>query len=138
MVFNIKDKEQILPCMEQLKELEKNICIGVFIPKKLKITEETEPSWLQIKEDEFGTNGLPLSPLCKQFNDLTADILIDLTRSDDYAMHYLELLHPASFKVGNKSSLRNLFNLTIPMGEDDDIPQFFQNILYRLQTIRSK
>ncbi|MDR1644956.1 MAG: hypothetical protein LBS05_03900 [Tannerellaceae bacterium] len=139
IVFNIKDKEQILPCVEQLKELNKKISIGVFIPKKLKILTETDPSWLQIKEDEFGSNGLPSPPLCEQFNTISVDILIDLTRADDYAMHYLQVLHPASFKVGNKSSLRNLFDLTVTMGANDDIPQFFrQHILFYLQTIRSR
>ncbi|MDR1919574.1 MAG: hypothetical protein LBQ65_08015 [Tannerellaceae bacterium] len=138
MVFNIKDKEEILPCVEQLKELKKDINISVFIPKKMKLMEEPDPSWLQIKEDEFASNGLPHPPLCEQFYAIPADILIDLTRHDDYAMHYLQLLHPALFKVGNKSSLRNLFDLTVTMGLDDAIPQFFQHILFYLQTIRSK
>jgi hypothetical protein len=131
--------EQIAPCINQLKELNKKISTGVFIPKKVKTPDETDPSWLQIKEEEFGPNGLPLPPVCEQFNSMSADILIDLTRADDYAMHYLQLLHPASFKVGNKSSLRNLFDLTVTMGIDDNIPQFFQqHILFYLQTIRSK
>jgi hypothetical protein len=138
MTFNIKDKEEILPCAEQLKELQKDVRLSVFIPKKMKIPEETDPSWIQIKEEEFGSNGLPHSPVCEQFNAIHADILIDLTRVDDYAMHYLQLLHPALFKVGNKSSLRNLFDLTITMGPNDDMPQFFQHILFYLQTIRSK
>ncbi|MDR2811375.1 MAG: hypothetical protein LBB84_12635 [Tannerellaceae bacterium] len=138
MTFNIKDKDEVVLCAEQLKELKKDICLSVFIPRKMKIAEETDPSWLQIKEDEFGPNGLPLSPLCEQFNAIPADILIDLTRTNDYAMHYLQLLHPALFKVGNKSSLRNLFDLTITMSPDDDMPQFFRHILFYLQTIRSK
>jgi hypothetical protein len=138
ITFNIKDKEDILQCIEQLKERKKDINISVFIPKKMKIQNELPPSWLLIKEDDFAPNGLPFSPVCEQFNALSADILIDLTRSNDYAMHYLQMLHPASFKVGNKSSLRNLFDLTIPMGIDDAIPQFFQHILFYLQTIRSK
>ncbi|MDR2811482.1 MAG: hypothetical protein LBB84_13195 [Tannerellaceae bacterium] len=138
MTFNIKDKEDVLPCVQQLKELQKDINISVFIPKKMKVTVETDPTWLLIKEEEFGPNGLPFSPLCEQFNAIPADILIDLTREDDYAMHYLELLHPVAFKIGNKSSLRELFDLTIPMREDDSIPQSLQHILYYLQTIRSK
>jgi hypothetical protein len=139
MVFNLKDKDKILPCAEQLRELKKNVHISVFVPRKMKIMEEIDPAWLPIREDEFGSNGLPLPPLCEQFNSIPADILIDFTQADDYAMHYLQLLHPASFKVGNKSSLRNLFNMTVTMGIDDDIPQFFrQHILFYLQTIRSK
>lgn len=138
MTFNIKDKDDILPCVEQLKELKKDIYISVFIPKKMKIAIETDSAWFQVKEEELGPNGLPLLPLCEQFNAVPTDILIDLTREDDHAMHYLELLHPVSFKIGNKSSLRDLFDLTIPMREDDTIPQSLQHILYYLQTIRSK
>jgi hypothetical protein len=138
MTFNIKDKEDILPCVEQLKELQKDINISLFIPKKMKTAVEADPAWLQVKEEEFGPNGLPLSSVSEQFNAFPADILIDLTRKEDYAMHYLELLHPASFKIGNKSSLRDLFDLTIPKGDEDTIPQFFQHILFYLRTIRSK
>jgi hypothetical protein len=104
----------------------------------MRAAEDIDPSWMQIKEDEFGSNGLPLPSLCERFKDIPADILIDLTRSGDYSMHYLLLTNPASFKVGNKSSLRNLFDMTIPMGEDDNMAHFFQHILYYLQTIRSK
>ncbi|MDR1344767.1 MAG: hypothetical protein LBJ39_05370 [Tannerellaceae bacterium] len=138
MTFNIKDKTEALPCVEQLNTLKKDVTIVVFIPKKMKINEDIDPSWMQIKEDEFGSNGLPMPSLCEQFKDIPSDILIDLTRRDDCAMHYLLLTNTTSFKVGNKSSLRNLFDLTIPMGEDDNMAQFFQHILYYLQTIRSK
>ncbi|MDR1259496.1 MAG: hypothetical protein LBK65_09530 [Tannerellaceae bacterium] len=138
MIFNIKDKDEALPCVEQLKKLEKDVNISVFIPKKMKVAEEMDPSWIQIKEDELASNGLPAPDLCRQFKDIPADILIDLTRAGDYIMHYLLLTNPTSFKVGNKSSLRNLFDLTIPMGEGDKMALFFQHILYYLQTIRSK
>jgi hypothetical protein len=124
--------------VEQLEELEKDVHISVFIPKKLKLTEKIDSSWLQIREEELGSNGLPQPILCEKFNSIPADILIDLTRDDDYVMHYLQLLHPTMFKVGNKSSLRNLFDLTVTMERDDNISQFFQHILFYLQTIRSK
>jgi hypothetical protein len=138
IVFNVKDKEEVIRCVERLAEFEKRIDLCVFIPKKPKIIYEIDPSWLQIKEEELDSKGLPASETSEQFYALQADILIDLTHVDDYVMHYLQLMHPASFKVGNKSLLRNLFDLTVTMGEDDDIPQFFEHILFYLQTIRSK
>jgi hypothetical protein len=138
VVFDIKDKDEILRCVERLKELDKTIYISVFIPKKPKTTYEIAPSWLVVNEEGFGSKGLPPTEICEQFYALQADIMIDLTRHDNFAMHYLQLMHPASFKVGNKSSLRNLFDLTVTMGVDDDIPQFFEHILFYLQTIRSK
>ncbi|MDR1356492.1 MAG: hypothetical protein LBJ58_02350 [Tannerellaceae bacterium] len=138
VTFNIKDRNEVLPCVEELNRLKKDVTMVVFIPKKMKIAEDIDPLWIQIKEDEFGSNGLPTPSLCEQFKDIPADILIDLTRTGDCAMHYLLLTNLTSFKVGNKSALRHLFDLTIPMGEDDNIGHFFRHILYYLQTIRSK
>jgi sulfur transfer complex TusBCD TusB component (DsrH family) len=138
IAFNIKDKEQVLLCAERLKELGKSVYLNVFIPKKPKVIYEIDAEWLVIKEEELDARGVPANEVSEQFFAIQADTLIDLTRPDDYVMHYMQLKHPCFFKVGNKSSLRNLFDLTVTMGEDDDIPQFFEHILFYLQTIRSK
>jgi len=136
--FNIKDKDEVLLCTERLREMGKQIYHCVFIPKKPKLLEDPDPSWMQIKEEELDSKGLPVNALSEQFFAVPADILIDLTQAGDYTMHYLQLKHKALFKVGNKSSLRNLFDLTVPMGDDDEMPQIFEHILFYLQTIRSK
>ncbi|GAB6394875.1 MAG: hypothetical protein MdMp024_1187 [Bacteroidales bacterium] len=138
IVFHIKDKGQVSLCVERLKKLGKKTRLCVFIPKNMKTLEAVDTSWLQVKEELFDSAGLPSKIVCEKFYAVQADVLLDLTRPGDYVMHFLQLMHPASFKVGNKSALRNIFDLIIPMGCDDTIPQYFEYILFYLQTIRSK
>ncbi|MDR0994776.1 MAG: hypothetical protein LBL81_00620 [Tannerella sp.] len=141
IVFNIKDREEVLRCVERLKSSEKEIHLCAFLPKrknKKKATYDTDPSWLLVDEDASDAQGLPQEATCQAFFDLPADLLIDLTRPEDYMMHYLELKHSSSFKVGNKSILRSFFDMTVTMKDGDDIAQYFEYILFYLQTIRSK
>jgi len=137
LVFHINDKEQALRCAERLKALGKRTRFVIFIPKKNHLTDKINISWLQIREDQFD-HRLPTKQTCDEFCAIKADILIDLTRTDNCAIHYLFLQHPAPFKIGNKSTFRHLFDLTIPMASNDNLLQYFEHILFYLQTIRSK
>ncbi len=136
VVFNSKDMEEALPCIEQLKTMGKNIQVCTYIPKKLSV--QTDDSWFLLKEDDFDSKGIPTNEVCAKFTAVPADILIDLTRSKDYASLYMILQHPSPFKVGNKSPLRDMYDLTVNMGSDGSIKQLFEHILFYLQTIRSK
>lgn len=137
VTFNLKDKEDVLMCVNKLREFTQNIHLCAYVPKKCK-EEAVDTSWLYIFEDELDSKGVPTENMTERFNMLPADILIDLTRTNNYTMQYLHLKHPSLFKVGNKSFLRDMYDLTIPMTDNDDIKQFFEHILFYLLTIRSK
>ncbi len=136
VVFNLKDKKEVLLCIEKLKEFNKEINICVYVPKLNR--EECDESWLQIKEDKLDSKGIPTNEMVRKFNEIPADILIDLTRTTNYPMHYLLLQHPSRFKVGNKSSLRDMYDMTVTMTDDDNIDELFEHLLFYLLTIRSK
>jgi hypothetical protein len=137
VVFNLSDREDVLVCVEKLREFTKNIHLCAYVAKKTK-EEAVNTSWLYIFEEELDSKGIPTDSMVDRFNMLPADILIDLTRKNNYAMQYLLLKHSSLFKVGNKSFLRDMYDLTIPMTDDADINNYFGHILYYLLTIRSK
>jgi hypothetical protein len=136
--FNIRDKEAALKCAAQLTALNKNVIFSVLIPRKPKNADyHIDPSWFAVKEDELDQKGFPTPAVSQAFGTLEADTLIDLTRTGDFVMHYLQLQHPAAFKVGTTSFLKGIFDLTITRKEKDDIVPFFEHILFYLRTIRS-
>lgn len=136
VVFHLKDKEEVMVCVEKLREFIQNVHLCAYVPKKNK--DEAVNDWLYIFEDELDSKGIPTDSMTERFNMLPADILIDLTRKNNYPMQYLQLKHPSLFKVGNKSFLRDVYDLTIPMTDDVDIKKYFEHLLYYLLTIRSK
>lgn len=136
--FNIRDKESVMKCAAQLTALNKNVIFGVLIPRKPKnAVYNLDPSWFVVKEDQLDPKGFPSTAVGEAFVNLEADTLIDLTRMGDFVMHYLQLLHPAVFKVGTTSFLKGIFDLTITRKEKDDIAPLFDHILFYLRTIRS-
>jgi len=137
VVFNIMDKNDVVLCIQKLREFDKNIHVCCFIPKKNK-EYEPESTWITILEEDFDSKGIPSDAACDKFARIPADILIDFTRKNSYGMHYLLLNHPANFKVGNKSSLRDMYDMTVAATGNDDIQPLFDHILFYLLTIRSK
>jgi sulfur transfer complex TusBCD TusB component (DsrH family) len=137
VVFSISDKKDALACLEKLREFDKNIHACVYVSKKNKELEP-ENSWITILEEDFDSKGIPTESICKKFTSIPADILIDLTRKNDYAMHYLLLKHPANFKVGNKSALKDMYDMTVSATDENEIDPLFDHILFYLLTIRSK
>ncbi|MDR1201117.1 MAG: hypothetical protein LBL58_05725 [Tannerellaceae bacterium] len=137
VVFNLNDQNEVLTCVEKLREFTANIHLCAYFAKKTK-EEAVNTSWLYIFEEELDSKGVPTDSMIERFNMLPADIVLDLTRKNNYAIQYLLLKHPSLFKVGNKSFLRDMYDLTIPMTDDEDINVYFGHILYYLLTIRSK
>jgi hypothetical protein len=136
--FNIRDKEQIMKCAAKLSELDKRAIFSVLIPRKpKKAVYDIDPSWLVIREDELDSQGLPPEAIRQAFENIKADVLIDLTRAGDFSMHYLQLLHTASFKVGTQSFLNKIFDFTVTRKDKDEISRIFEHILFYLRTIRS-
>lgn len=137
VVFNIFDKNDVTECLQKLRDQGKVIHACVYMPKKNK-EFEPESTWITIYEEDFDAKGIPTQNTCDKFSRIPADILIDLTRKDSLPMHYLLLQHPATFKVGNKPSLRNMYDLTVAATDNDEIKPLFDHILFYLLTIRSK
>lgn len=137
VLFNADDRDMVEPCLETLRKIHKQINVCVYVSGDT--VPEMNPSYrvIQAKTD-LDMWYIPKDEIVKKFNSNEADILIDLTRRNDYVMHYLLLQHPGTFKVGARSNELDLYDLTISLTEEADIKHIFEHILFYLQTIRSK
>ena len=114
-----RDWKAIEPCIDTLKKK------GAFLP-----VEEGK---------DVDMWGFPDKNMRTQLNNLTVDLLLDLTSEEVPVMRYLMLQHPSAFKVGAKREQgMDLFDLSIVMKDDvHDIPFLFRHIMTYLEAIRS-
>jgi len=137
LVYSLPDREQVRTCAQQIREQGKNVYGCLYIPTGKPY--ETDTTHLQVKE---GTDtdlfSLPKASVIAKFKELPANILIDLSRPTDYAMHYLVLSHPALLKVGRKHSEQAIHDISLLTEKEEEISQLFAHILFYLQTIRAK
>ena len=137
VLFNAEDLDAIAPCLDALRSKNKHVNACAYASGE--VAPEMNPAYMVIHgKTDLDLLSVPKAEVRKAFCACEADILIDLTRGNDYVMQYLLLHHPATFKVGARSSELDLYDLTISMTENADIKHIFEHILFYLQTIRSK
>ncbi|MCC8155176.1 MAG: hypothetical protein LIP01_13890 [Tannerellaceae bacterium] len=135
--YSIEDKEVVHRYMEKLRVLGKNVSGCIYIPKN-KI-HKPDSTCLQVKEgNDTNLLMLPRAELMIKFTELPADILIDLSRPTDHIIHYMVLYHPAKLKVGRKMEGVSLYDISLIENEEDTVEKLSEDILFYLQTIRSK
>lgn len=137
VLFDAEDRDVVEPCLETLRKLHTQINVCVYVAGDT--VAELDPSYMVIQaKTDTDIWYMPTDEVLTKFNACNADILIDLTRRNNYVMQYLLLQHPGTFKVGARSNNLDLYDLTISVTEEADIKQLFGHILFYLQTIRSK
>lgn len=137
VLFDAEDRDVVEPCLATLRKQNKHIHAYVYVSGDTVPEMDSSYSIIQAKTD-LDMWYVPKAEIREKFCSCNADILIDLTRGNNYVMQYLLLLHPGTFKVGTRSSELDLYDLTISMTENVDIKHLFGHILFYLQTIRSK
>lgn len=137
VLFNAEDLDIVEPCLETLRMMHKQINVCVYVAGDT--VPEMNPVYMVIHgKADLDMWYIPKHETQEKFCACNADILIDLTRRDNYVMQYLLLQHPGRFKVGAQNSELNLYDLAISVTEDADIKHIFGHVLFYLQTIRSK
>lgn len=137
VLFDADDREVVEACLSSLRKLNKHIDVCVYVSGDM--IPQMDPSYHIISaKNDLDMWYTPKAEVKEKFRSYAADILIDLTRSNNYAMQYLLLQHPATFKVGVRNSELDLYDLTISVTENTDMKHLFGHILFYLQTIRSK
>ncbi|WP_102408656.1 DUF6913 domain-containing protein [Parabacteroides bouchesdurhonensis] len=136
VIYDAKDQKDIEPCLETFRMMHKQVRTLVY--NENPVVADNESGLLLCPKKDLNIWGYPTEEICSKLKDIRADILIDLTNSDNYAMQYLMLQHPCNFKVGAKRNEQDLYDLSITVTEKDDIKHLFGHILFYLQTIRSK
>jgi hypothetical protein len=131
-----RDLSQAEPYITQLKEKGKTISVIVYLPKKDKREEVYFFDQIVSVKDDFW--GVPSKEAIEKVSAYKADILIDITRPYCYAIKYLAFSNPSLFKVGVKWEDTDTYDLSLAVTDNSNIPYLFEQILFYLQTIRSK
>lgn len=137
VLYNVNDRGLVEPSLKLLRSQNKKVSECIYIPCGGAVADSNAQMQVNAKTD-LDMWYMPSGAVCKKFNSLDADILIDLTRSTDFPMQYLLLNHPCSLKVGAGNRETDLYDLTISMINRDDIKHLFEQILFYLRTICSK
>ena len=137
LLFQSEDEKLIDVCVSKLKD--KNIKVIVCLYSKIPVCSESrDDSYFVIDmNDNLNMFYYPDEATNRHFSALQADMLIDLTHNDCYAMQYLLLQHPCRFKVGIQGCFP-IYDMEFSASKDIDISHIFDQMLFYLQIIRSK
>lgn len=133
-----KNLEEIEPCLETLRMLKKNVraCVSVSVEAPADFPD----SYVLVNTaKDISIWGFPKHETIKRVNAMKADILIDLTGKNCYPMRYLMLQHPSTFKIGLKRGYeQDMYDFSLSVTDKDNMKYLFGQIIFYLQTIRSK
>lgn len=135
--YQEKDKEVVEPCLEMLRQMKKQVVVCIYTSRTAAKPLPADYHILDCQKD-VDIWGCPSDAKCKELKEINADILINLTGSDCYALQYILLQHDCPFKVGAKLGETDIHDLSISLTESDDVKYLFEQLLFYLQTIRSK
>ncbi len=137
--YEAKDKDEVEPGLETLRMLKKKVNVCVYSTGQE--VQEDPDAYLVIHDDDnkdINAWGFPALEIMRKVNALRADLLIDLTGKNCYPMKYLLLHHPSQFKTGIKRSEKDLYDFSISVTDRNELMHLFGQIIFYLQTIRSK
>lgn len=138
VLYQAKDQEAVAPGLERLRGMHKQVvaCLSVADHTSCQALP-ADCHTLDVKKD-LTIWGIPKEDKCKEIKEIKADIVINLCDPDHYAMQYIMLQHDCSFTAGIKQGGTDLYDLSILVTDRDDIKYLFEQILFYLQSIRSK
>lgn len=136
ILCNAADHEALQKGLKALKSQHKQVHTCLFVEKET-LADEVKNSALVIDEKQLSAWGFPNGEIEKQLAAIPADLLIDLTRPDCYAMQYLVLRHPSTFKVGVKYPGQEWYDMGLLVAERNDIAYLFDQILFYLRIIHA-
>lgn len=135
LFYHTAESEIVVKCIDTLKKMGKTVFLcsyGNTIPENNEGNLHLQP--------QKGVNcwGYPQDSALKILNDFKPDILVDLTMKQCCVLQYLFLQCNCDFKTGIKKENQKLFDFAISVTESTDINYLFNQIIFYLQTIRSK
>lgn len=134
ILYNGEDQDALIPLLEHLrKRLDIYTC--VYIPSK---TSDAIPDDKMIpvySKNGLNAWGFPTETLLNKTSAIDVDILIDISRPKCYALQYIALKHPSTFKVGIKYQGQEWYDLALTMTDNNDIRYLFEQILSYLGSI---
>lgn len=144
LLYHAADTKKVETCVSRLREMGKTVYTCGYkaeeAPQNLSKNEGADNDthiYIRNKQD-VNMWGIPSEVILERMNACCPDIVIDLTCRKDYVMQYLLLKCDCNFKTGIKSDERDLYDFSISAVESKDLTYLFEQIIFYLQTIRSK
>lgn len=140
LLCHVNDQEALRPGIARLHQLHKQVYTGMYLPDGNRPDNVPSPTLFLNAKEDLNRLHIPSPALLKQFEEIKADLLIDLTPSTCYEMRYIMLRHPCRFKVGAKQADHepDFYDFSILPTKREDITTIFGQILFYLQVIRSE
>lgn len=137
LFYCLSDSEEVEPCISELKKMGKRVLACGYTSSAIASPKDESYLLVEAKKD-LDHWAFPSNTLINTLNDFKPDIIIDLSGGDCYVMQYLLLQCNCDFKTGIKRDKQDLYDFSILMTERMNIDYFFKQIIFYLQTIRSK
>ena len=135
IIYLQKDCAEVEACIAQLEAMGKEVHCLVFAPDAQVSSTEKEAQLVCTKAD-MNLWAFPSEAIEKHFCADPCDMLLDLVPDEHLPLQYLELKHPAPFKIGIKKTSDGLYDCTLEVSKRD-IRYIFAQMLHYLQTFRS-
>lgn len=137
LFYNISDAEAAEICAGKLRKQGKEVYTCGYKSEGSPDSADDTHIYVGSRADT-GKNGVPSDAVVQRLDACRADAIIDLTRGNSYVMQYLLLKCRCDFKAGVKGNENNLYDLTLAATDNKDLVYLFDQIVFYLQTIRSK
>lgn len=137
VLFRDEDRDQIEEQLKKIRSLKKQVRYCVACDNIM--DKPADPSVYYIyKNKDTDKYGIPNQEVTNNILKIPADILFDLSRGKSHTLKAIMLQHPSMFKIGEKLGEEAYYDFSIIMTEGGGIKELFENLLFYLQTIRSK
>lgn len=137
LFYSLSDSDAVEHCIDKLKEMGKQVLACTYTASAVTPPKDESYFFVEAKKD-LDYWAFPSSTLINTLNAFNPDIIIDLSEANCYVMQYLLLQCTCNFKTGIKRSKQDLYDFSILETERMHIDYFFEQIIFYLQTIRSK
>lgn len=136
--YNVEDHDVVMAALEPFRKSQKRIKTCVFVSSKGSDIPFDDMNIPVYAKGSLNAWGFPTEMLAEKVAEMETDILIDISRPGCYALQYIALKHPCSFKVGIKYPGQEWYDLALSVTENYDTRYLFDQILFYLRSLHTK
>ncbi|WP_251967711.1 hypothetical protein NEE14_001740 [Parabacteroides sp. AD58] len=136
LVYTYPDKEEVEACLAQVKGKHQwtHLLFSEVPVPETALTSDT----IVCTKKELDAKGFPPEALVEKVKSVKADLLIDLTTDVCYPLLYLVAQHTAGMKAGVKKPFGEFYDFSLALNSREKISYVWQQIVFYLQTFRTK
>ncbi|MCC8170757.1 MAG: hypothetical protein LIP00_03030 [Parabacteroides sp.] len=138
LLCHAEDAKEVEQCAVRLKKEGKKVAICMYETTAAASRNDDSDTFYVCPAQDVTVWGFPESSVMQQVAACNPDIVIDLTRKKEYVMQYLLLRSECDFKAGIRSEENAFYDFSVSATENKELSYLFEQIIFYLQTIRSK